>query len=348
MVKYVTFSVSAKGISHEKRGLPCQDASLGQTVPDAGGLSASLGQTVADAGGLSVIAIADGHGSSRCFRSDIGARIAVEAALDGIINANFEAAYTNLTEDLTQNEAIIKKALGDLSDGIVSTWSSKVSEHESDNPLAEDQRIESLDAKYRMYYVDDTERRYIGRAYGTTLIAAAAAESYWLGIQIGDGKCVTLYDDGELEQPLPWDDNCFLNSTTSICDDDSRNEFRYWFGYKNADGSYTELRYGVDGRYTGENITRRPVAIFIGSDGVDDTYPVYENEKHLKNLYRNVAICLADNSFDAALPQISDLAVKLATHGSGDDVSICGIVGDLRSNAGLADMLKRQAQPDRA
>lgn len=60
MKRYV-FGKSVKGATHEKNGLPLQDNCKIEEISDK----------------ITIIAVADGHGSSKCLRSDRGSLIAV-------------------------------------------------------------------------------------------------------------------------------------------------------------------------------------------------------------------------------------------------------------------------------
>src|SRR5947207_5499782 len=59
--------VSRRGSSHVRSGLPNQDAIEYWASPD---------------GNTAVIAVADGHGSALCFRSEVGSRVAVTTAIE--------------------------------------------------------------------------------------------------------------------------------------------------------------------------------------------------------------------------------------------------------------------------
>lgn len=81
-----------------------------------------------------------------------------------------------------------------------------------------------LSEQSKQHYLNGTED--FRHAYGSTLIAAAVCEKYRFGIHIGDGRFTILDKDGAFSQPVPWDDRCFLNVTTSICDDDASDRAR--------------------------------------------------------------------------------------------------------------------------
>ena len=86
---------------------------------------------------------------------------------------------------------------------------------------------------------------------------------YWFAFQIGDGKCVFLtQSNGKIEcnKSIPWDERCFLNKTTSLCDSQAIDGFRFCY---QGDGNF-------------------PMAVFLGSDGLDDTYG---DEEGLYNFY---------------------------------------------------------------
>ncbi|MCL2080092.1 MAG: protein phosphatase 2C domain-containing protein [Oscillospiraceae bacterium] len=329
MEKFRSFGVTHLGAKHEA-DVPCQDASdyLDPDSPDAAAMAI----------------VADGHGSSRCFRSDIGSKKAVEIA------KNCVAAFVNKTSKLPSEMTSqfidrrevgmseSKIALNNVVREIIDKWFAAVMEHEEEHPLKDDHRLEGIVQKYKDRYINDVDYRC--HAYGTTLMTAAMGENYWFAFQVGDGKCVVLYEDGSWDLPIPWDDRCTFNTTTSICDDDSLSGFRYWFGFSNEKGGYTEYGYGVNGQ--GEDYVReiesRPLAIFIGSDGVEDSYPRIDNDKYVINFYRNRIVSLAESGFEVFKEEIDGLAKRFADRESTDDVSIAGIIGDVVGKTNIAKM----------
>ncbi|MDR0663087.1 MAG: protein phosphatase 2C domain-containing protein, partial [Spirochaetaceae bacterium] len=150
------------------------------------------------------------------------------------------------------------------------------------------------------------------------------SKEYWFGIHIGDGRFTVLYPDGTFAQPVPWDDRCYLNVVTSICDDDALEGARTCFA------PASEML---------------PIAVFLCSDGVDDNYPIEENEKHLYRLYRTITLTFVDDGFDSTCDQLKDLANSFATKGKGDDTSIAGII-DMEAVKAVAPLLREQAEAD--
>ena len=82
------FSHSVMGASHEKTGLVCQDSSAYKVCDD-----------------YAVCVVADGHGSKKHFRSNMGSKFAVEATIATVDRfyadkENFEKIKQSLIEFL--------------------------------------------------------------------------------------------------------------------------------------------------------------------------------------------------------------------------------------------------------
>jgi hypothetical protein len=204
-----------------------------------------------------------------------------------------------------------------IKNDFIRAWYRDVEADYTANPFTPAE-LESAGAKYRSRYEKGQDRH---KAYGTTLIAAAITQEYWFGIHIGDGRLTALYGDGSFDQPVPWDDRCFLNRTASICDDDAAERARVYVSL------HTERA--------------PPVAVFLCSDGVDDNYPIWQNEQHLFKIYRIIALTFAEDGFDSTCGQLKDLAASFAANGKGDDTSIAGFI-DMDAAARAAAVWREQ------
>jgi len=189
---------SVRGAAHERSSMPNQDAICWR--PDSG------------AGSSLVLAVADGHGSSRYPRSHIGASLAVETA-------------TQLVHDFVtgqadaENLSLVKRAAEEwLPRAMVREWREAVGEHVKANPLSD---IE-LDALGRA-------NGDLTKAYGATIVTAAVAERFVLYLQLGDGEILTVTDQGAVSKPLVKDERLFANETTSLCTADAWSDFRVSF-----------------------------------------------------------------------------------------------------------------------
>jgi len=186
---------SVRGATHERNGLPNQDAI--HWLPASG-----RGSSV-------VLAVADGHGSARYSRSHIGAALAVEKGvqlIDELLNSQSDV----------ENLSLIKHATEEwLPRTIVRNWSEAVNEHLLTEPLSEDE-FAVLGAESWV-------------AYGATLLLAAVTERFVLYLQLGDGEILTVNERGDVSRPLTKDERLFGNETTSLCASDAWRDFRVNF-----------------------------------------------------------------------------------------------------------------------
>lgn len=236
--------------------------------------------------------VSDGHGGERYFRSDVGSKIVVEVAHRCLVEFA-EGISPSLFADLPSTPVGIGDTyhpeLQRLVEAIVVGWRNAVLEHATANPLTE---TEQLIANPK----DDHEWE---KTYGCTLIATLLTPQFWLAFQIGDGKCVAIDKEGVPYEPIPWDDKCFLNKTTSICDTNAASEFRYCIGGKES----------------------FPIAVFMGSDGIDDSFGEEEN---LYNFYIQLAKGFAKDGYEATIADLTATLPVLSKRGSQDDMSVAG------------------------
>jgi len=187
-IQWQVVGQSVRGAAHERNGLPNQDAIY--WLPSVG-----YGPSV-------VLAAADGHGSARYSRSHIGARLAVEKAVQLV--DEFLASQSNV-----DNVSLIKHATEEwLPRALVREWSDAVAEDVKKDPLS----------------ADDS-----AVAYGATLLVAAVTERFILYLQLGDGEILSVSNDGAVARPLVKDERLFANETTSLCAPEAWRDFRVSF-----------------------------------------------------------------------------------------------------------------------
>lgn len=269
---YQAFGMTVIGASHIKRGTVCQDSSLSCELPDR-----------------RISVVCDGHGGSDYFRSDRGSRFAAEAFTECMKDPD---VISVLSAAATQKQQSIR--IEQLIKSIIARWNKLVERDINEHPFSEDE-LSNISGKAQRRY--ETGER-LQSAYGTTLIGVIMTENFWLGLQIGDGKCVAVSKDGEFTQPIPWDEQCFLNVTTSICDENAAKEFRFCFE------------------------RTLPSAVFIGSDGIDDCFAT---DERLYDFYRLTLRSFAQTNDQTAVSQLKDYLPTLSERGSGDDMSV-GII----------------------
>ena len=290
---------SCQGESHKATDKVCQDYSYSE-VSDR----------------LAIAIVCDGHGGKRYFRSDVGAQYATEITkecvaefIEGVGDELFKgkaftqvsALNTEIKNDNFDKKTKVDVAMRQLFSSIIYRWREKILEHANANPLSDAERS-TLDSRY----VTDFEKKdSLEKTYGCTLMCYAQTPDYWLAFHVGDGKCIAFDCNGEWSEPIPWDERCFLNKTTSLCDSEALDEFRYCY---QGDGEF-------------------PVIVFLGSDGIDDSFGETTN---MVNFYAQVAKMLANDSFGDCINSIQTTLPELSARGSQDDMSIACVYDELK------------------
>lgn len=266
---YRAFGMTVIGASHIKSGTVCQDCSQSCEKTEC-----------------RLVVVCDGHGGADYFRSDRGSKLAAVAFMDCMENPDLIAALSAAAAEKQR-----QSRMEQLIKSIIARWNSLVEQDMRQHPFDEDE-LSGVSEKARRRY-EAGER--LQAAYGTTLIGAVLAENFWLGLQIGDGKCVAVSETGEFTQPIPWDEECFLNVTTSLCDENAAKEFRFCFS------------------------RTLPAAVFIGSDGIDDCFA---GDERLYDFYRVTLKSFAETDEETAIAQLKEYLPTLSEKGSGDDMSV--------------------------
>ena len=298
---------TCQGASHIKSNKVCQDYSYCESSPK-----------------LSIALVSDGHGGDRYFRSHIGSELACTVSSELIhtfvseLPANFfeGVPLTQYGVDGTYCGQPSKKhieALRQLGKAIIAHWRSRVESHAISHPLTQEELVKIPEE----YHKDLIDKERLVKVYGCTLIAYVQAPTYWFGLQIGDGKCFSFNHEIGPQKTILWDDSCFLSKTTSLCDSYASEKFRYSF---QGDGGF-------------------PFAVFMGSDGLDDSFG---EDKNLINFYIQV-LKLAYQSGCKEVEAVleSDLPI-LSKRGSQDDMSVAAIYDDTCSSEALKEVIQWQ------
>src|SRR5262249_50743506 len=141
-----------------------------------------------------LLAVADGHGSARCFRSDCGSRFAVEAAI------------VVLGAPETNSERI--------SSELIRRWRETVLAHLREHPLTAEGTgaLEKKPGKAARRSVENDPVV----AYGSTLLAAAVSESSGFYLQLGDGDILMVSEDGGVARPWQRNGDLLGDETASL------------------------------------------------------------------------------------------------------------------------------------
>ena len=181
---------------------------------------------------------------------------------------------------------------------ILNEWHRKVQTDIEEHPFSEEE-LSILSEKSKQRYESD-EAADKHKAYGTTLIAFVVTDNYAFGVQIGDGSGVVFNQELSASIPIPEDENCQLNITTSLCDDNAIEEFRHIVFSDNI-----------------------PVAVLCGTDGIEDSFV---STDELFSFYRGVLSVFVEHGYDKTRIGLEEYLPVLTQKGSGDDVSIGAII----------------------
>ena len=184
---------STRGAAHRTSGLPNQDAVANQDGP----------------GGAVVVAIADGHGHIRHFRSAEGAGLAVEVAC----RVASQAAAGLAAGACGAEEAAL--AGQELARAVVAGWRSAVAAQLEVRPY-------TIEEQFVLTLAADTPLV----PYGSTLLVAVIAAGWLVCAQIGDGDMLAVRPDGSSFSPVAGDDRLDGHRTTSLCQPDALASFR--------------------------------------------------------------------------------------------------------------------------
>ena len=303
------YNFSCQGESHKADDKPCQDASFSSVYED----------------GLAIAIVCDGHGGERYFRSDVGARMATEVIRDSVktfvenidhdmfVGQEFTAVEAITSDELVKKQTPIDKAFRQLFSSIIYQWNNKIAEHAVNTAISEWEQQHVPQKYLDELHTSET----FEKLYGCTLMVYVQTPVYWFAFHLGDGKCVSFQKSPIWTMPIPWDERCFLNKTTSLCDSNTINEFRYC--------------YQGDGQF--------PWAVFLGSDGMDDSFG---EDPNLVNFYIQVIKMLVTEGREATISSIESDLPQLSKIGSKDDMSVAFVYNYEELKAHIAEFIQYQ------
>ena len=152
------------GASHQRRGVPCQDYSLSVSLRSADGLSVGL------------MAVADGHGGSRYWLSDVGSRLACELAIR--MASRDLASWPMAAADPSQLEVVRRWLASELPPRLIESWQGAI----------------QADWQQRQLPVEHEGEGFSSQTYGSTLALVVLTPRWWAHTGLGDWDLVLLSD----------------------------------------------------------------------------------------------------------------------------------------------------------
>jgi hypothetical protein len=274
---------SIQGASHMRMELPNQDAI--RWLPNFG-----LGPPL-------IVAVADGHGSAQYFRSNEGARLAVETATEVLQH------FLDGRPDLSHLPAIKRTAEERLPELVVRAWREAVDTHVEQHPFTEEEWVHLV--KEKGQGAQHTVAKDPILAYGATLLTVLVTDAFILYMQLGDGDILIVSEQGEVTRPLKGDERLIANETTSLCLPRAWNDFRMEF----------QPLLGLPPSQT-------PTLILLSTDGYANSFP---NEAGFFQVGSDLLAMIRSQGLDAVNAQLEEFLTRTSHSGSGDDITL-GIV----------------------
>lgn len=249
-----------------------------------------------DNNGLSICAVADGHGDSRCFRSDIGARLAVETSI--YICNEYLSIYScdYLIENFNANK--LKET---LCRDIYREWIRRIRTHLFENPIENEVVASSK--------IPTITRPLINNEllpYGTTLLTVIANRMFIIFFQIGDGDILITNFKGSVERIFPKE--LLGNETLSLCNPESWDLFQ------------TKIL-----KLSESGVIADPCLIMLSTDGYSNAFKIDQDFLKVASDILDM-VKLGNNISKKNIDQIENLLPEWLNEASetasGDDISI--------------------------
>jgi serine/threonine protein phosphatase PrpC len=290
---------SVRGAAHDRSGLPNQDAidwepKSGTNLP-------------------LILAISDGHGSAKSFRSDRGSQFAVKTAIDVIqtfllTTDNGGVHGSNLRQMGDLAERRLKQQLTERLEELVAGWQESVRQDLASFPFTDLEKVKVLKQEGEKGLGSIQANPLL--VYGATLLIVVITEVFIAYLQLGDGDILRVDASGVTTKPITRDPNLIGNETTSLC----------------MEKAWTQFKIEVE--FLPQSAPSKiPVLILLSTDGYSNSYSSDEEFFKIGQDYlheiREGGMASVDRQLEAFLSGIS-------SGGSGDDITL-GIVKRVES-----------------
>lgn len=259
-----------KGATHERYGKLLQDSKKIVEISDC----------------IAILAVADGHGSDKCTRSDRGSAIAVNAFYAVI--KNYLLSYGQDAEGMTSLITFLNRE-GDtrFAQDVCEEWQARVKQSFYKN------KVEELIAD------DGTiDWKSVYSLYGTTLLGMLITDTFVFSFQIGDGdiNLITGTDISPLVEPEK-----FLGTEThSLSKPDA---------WRKAVASLRRKKVEDD----------MPYLYMLSTDGFVNSYASDEEFQKTCREYYNM---IGQHGFEAVKDNLAKWLKETSELGCGDDVTV--------------------------
>jgi hypothetical protein len=272
---WTALSATARGNWHEKTGQKNQDSVLLKKLPYGGVM----------------MALSDGHGSPRSFRSDRGSALAVECAVRSLEQFICRFGH-NAPISLVRRQMETKWLRHLLSD-----WRNSVRTDIRANPFSPlDFAAFPEPAPVLKPGKELPFSAYL--AYGATLLITVLTRHYTIFAQLGDGDILTVDAEGTVSRPLERLHPFFSEQSASLC----------------TTGAIREFQVSV-------LPTRRepPAMIMLATDGYANCFG---NDHGFFQVGSDLLSYTRERGTRFVASQLTDWLAESSRDGSGDDISV--------------------------
>ena len=238
-----------------------------------------------------ILAISDGHGSSKCFRSQLGSKFATEAAVTQLLWAR-SALQDNLI-------AFKRDAKEQLTRQIHRSWRESVLDDIHNTPFTHAEKSALILKSGKEAWREVLTNPLI--AYGATLLAVITSARFVLTLQLGDGDILIVDKSGAVSRVCTASEMQIGEETLSLCAPDANECFIVNFQEVNENS---------------------PALIVLSTDGYSNSF---QNEEGFLRVGSDLLAILKEEGVDALKKSIPDWLEESSLLGSGDDVTL-GVV----------------------
>lgn len=259
-----------KGATHERNGKPLQDSKKIIEISDR----------------ITILAVADGHGSEKCTRSERGSAIAVNVFCS--VMKNYLLSYGQDENGMSALVTFLNRE-GDMrfAQDVCEEWQARVKQSFYKNK-AEEFVSEEGTIDWKSVY----------SLYGTTLLGMLITDTFVFSFQIGDGD-ITIVTNTDVS-PLVEADKILGTETHSLSKPDAWRKSVASLRRKDADSD-------------------TPYLYLVSTDGFANSYA---NDEEFNKTCMEYYQMIGGHGFDAVKDNLAKWLKETSEYGCGDDVTV--------------------------
>ncbi len=263
--KWEALGNSVRGVSHIASNKPNQDAIQIDATSS-----------------IALVAVSDGHGSQKYFRSERGSAIAVKVA-----QSFLQQCVSSLEKATVKDMSFMTTVLGKK---LCQRWVDEVNTDIEQHPFSD------LEKETLEYYGIALEEGFV--VYGATLLAALVTNEYALFFQLGDGDIVFVSETGVVDRVFSAEDSLITNETHSLSEPEA------W-------------RYGRVSLRLWESEV--PSLIMLSTDGYSNSF---SSDEGFEQVGSDMISLIKDKGVAYVKENLKGWLKEASKIGSGDDVTV--------------------------